>query len=322
METLTLPCKFLPLDIRTSSSPLDKMSEKLCSSSRCFPMVFRPTLACSQEDCSKLTALPAQEFLKLASEALSADSTVGPNNEPRKFLTEDSELAFIIEYPFYKSHEQIRNEYIDKLRYLKIIRQDHLKPHQTVTIFDWDDTILPTSYLCYFGLEKLSPEIEAKLQVLDRKTAKLFSKAAQVGKAYIVTNSADFWVQSSGKKYLPLTYQVIEEEGIEIISARARCAETSPRDPSKWKAEAFISIGESLNSKVPTNIICLGDSAFEMEAAALLGRRFEQALVKTVKFKECPNADELIRQTSLVLEKFDQIYTTLKTLSIRLSKKE
>lgn len=69
------------------------------------------------------------------------------------------------------------------------------------------------------------------------------------------------------------------------------------------------------------NICCLGDSHIEMEAACLMSKYFCNALLKTVKFKEHPRPDELVKQHSLVSSKFSQIYLSVRNLSIRLEKK-
>lgn len=69
-----------------------------------------------------------------------------------------------------------------------------------------------------------------------------------------------------------------------------------------------------------TNLICIGDSQFEIEAAQVLARRFKQALIKTIKFRENPRPDEMVKQQDLVAEKFDQIFTSFRNLTIRLEK--
>jgi len=263
------------------------------------------------------------EFLKMASEALIMDSSSRdlPELEFRKFRSESTEPSFQLDFPLQRTDNQVRNEYIERLRYLKVIRDDHRKPHQTITIFDWDDTILPTSYLYHVGMNKISPQLELRLKALDQRAAKLLSKAVKTSKVWIVTNSAESWVESSSKRFLPLTYQTIQEKNITVISARAEYEEIHPSDPKQWKMETFLDIGDTLDASVLTNIICLGDSDFEMQAANRLSRKFNQSLVKTLKLKECPNIEELIKQMDAIYEKFDQVYTTLKTLTITLSRK-
>ena len=73
--------------------------------------------------------------------------------------------------------------------------------------------------------------------------------------------------------------------------------------------------------KLVTNIICIGDSLFEMEAGRILASRFIEAFVKTIKFREAPKLDELIKQLKLVCLQFSSIYSSIKNLTIRAEKK-
>jgi hypothetical protein len=50
-----------------------------------------------------------------------------------------------------------------------------------------------------------------------------------------------------------------------------------------------------------TNIIALGDSMMEMDAAHHLAMKFNKALIKTVKFRELPKPNELVKQLNLVI---------------------
>lgn len=54
-----------------------------------------------------------------------------------------------------------------------------------------------------------------------------------------------------------------------------------------------------------TNLICLGDSNIEIEAAHVLAKGFSQSLIKTIKFRENPKPEELTKQQDLVADKFD-----------------
>jgi len=65
----------------------------------------------------------------------------------------------------------------------------------------------------------------------------------------------------------------------------------------------------------------LGDSHIEIDAAHVLAQQFNQTMIKTIKFRENPRPDELIKQQDLVSEKFEQIYTSIRNLTIRLEKR-
>ena len=75
-----------------------------------------------------------------------------------------------------------------------------------------------------------------------------------------------------------------------------------------------------MNHKIVTNLICLGDSNIEMDAAQVLAKQFKQAIIKTVKFRVNPRPDEIVKQQILVLDKFEQIFMSLRNLTIRLEK--
>lgn len=67
-----------------------------------------------------------------------------------------------------------------------------------------------------------------------------------------------------------------------------------------------------------TNLVCIGDSNIEMEAAHSLSKEFEHSLVKTIKFRENPKPEELIKQQELVFERMREIFESTKNLTIRL----
>ena len=69
-----------------------------------------------------------------------------------------------------------------------------------------------------------------------------------------------------------------------------------------------------------TNLISMGDNMFEIEAAHILGAKFPNSFIKTVKFRASPAPNELVKQLGLVLQQFDFILNTPKNLSVRLLK--
>ena len=105
-----------------------------------------------------------------------------------------------------------------------------------------------------------------------------------------------------------------------IISARAKY-EHLTKDYSKWKLHAFLEAQNALADVSVKNIIALGDNQLEIDAAHHLAQKFNQALIKTVKFREFPRPNELVKQLSLVISRFDSICNGIKNLTIRLEKR-
>lgn len=90
-----------------------------------------------------------------------------------------------------------------------------------------------------------------------------------------------------------------------MLSARQGYEEQFPGDCHRWKIEAFKNIKKNFDENIITNLICLGDSNIEMEAAHALAKQFNQVLIKTIKFRENPKPDELVKQQELVNDKFE-----------------
>ncbi|EGR26863.1 protein kinase, putative [Ichthyophthirius multifiliis] len=220
-----------------------------------------------------------------------------------------------------RSDDDVRNKYIKKLQNQKILKQNQTQKHQSLIIFDWDDTILCTKYLQYYDFVDIPIEILRQLSFLDNSASKLLKKATTYGNTYIITNAIKGWVQYSSQLFLPKVFNVINENQITVISARTEFEDVFPGDCLKWKVETFKNLKKFYDEDLITNLICLGDSNIEIDALHILAKGFNQSLIKTIKFKENPNPEELARQQELVNDKFDQIYLTIKNLTIRLEKK-
>ena len=86
-------------------------------------------------------------------------------------------------------------------------------------------------------------------------------------------------VRDAKCSYLPKTYHLLINSLIKIISARSMFGQEYPGDFAKWKIEAFKIILNTADRDVPTplnqlvtNLICIGDSNIEMEAAHSLSK--------------------------------------------------
>ena len=61
---------------------------------------------------------------------------------------------------------------------------------------------------------------------------------------------------------------------------------------------------------------------FEIEAGRILASNFNEAFIKTIKFREAPKLDELLKQLKLVAQQFGSIYSSIKNLTIRIERKK
>lgn len=194
---------------------------------------------------------------------------------------------------------------------------------QTITIFDWDDTLLCTSVLTCTsaGYDHGYPPLPPMwlLPDLARAAADLLEAACSLGPTFIITNALEGWVERSAQRWVPTLLPALDKV-TEIISARSRY-EWQDLDIQQWKLHAFLELQRSLDPRPVTNLIVVGDSDYEMDAARAMASQFPQAVVKTVKFKPTPMVLDLLRELELFREKLDQIVEAGSNLQIQLDRK-
>lgn len=168
--------------------------------------------------------------------------------------------------------------------------------------------MLCTSYLNPGGYATNEPIPDSVLPILAKLEAAAYNilkNSISKGKVYIITNAAEGWVQFSSHKYMPTVYDLLDK--VTVISARSTYENEFPGNSFKWKLHAFTDTLKELEIGAVTNLVALGDSNIEMEASKNLALKFPRALLKTVKFREVPTPDELIKQLTLVNERLDGI---------------
>lgn len=130
-----------------------------------------------------------------------------------------------------------------------------------MVIWDWDDTLLSTSFINPTGVfnphQPISPNVMAAMKELEVKARTILEKSIQYGVNYIVTNAGEGWVQYSAKKFMPSVAPLLKN--IKIISARSKY-ESVTTDYTQWKVKAFMEAAEELEDVSVRNILCLGDN--------------------------------------------------------------
>lgn len=110
----------------------------------------------------------------------------------------------------------------------------------TVIIFDWDDTICPSTFIdqCKVqSLKDLPLHFQNLLHDIGRAAEQCLLAASQHGQVIIITNSDDGWVHYSCKRYIPNLLPYLDK--VRIVSARTEYEEFYPDAPLCWKAAAF-----------------------------------------------------------------------------------
>jgi len=195
----------------------------------------------------------------------------------------------------------------------------------TAIIFDWDDTLLASSFLSGKGyrldnnLER-PPELEAQLKELEQSVINVLTLALQYGPVHVVTNAETGWVQMSAAKFIPGVVPLLNSK-VKVISARSTYEAMFPDAPLKWKFYAFQEKLASTFSehKAEKNVISFGDSYVEREAVRAVTKGLPRTRTKSVKFAERPSMEQLRRQIELVANCLQYIYSHDGDLDLQLT---
>ena len=103
----------------------------------------------------------------------------------------------------------MRREFLSKLTYNRVWLTPLNKPklYETVIIFDWDDTLLCTSFINPSGTfnpkQKIPSTLMQQIKLLEIVVYKILKLSVASGKTYIITNAGDGWVQYSAQQFMP-----------------------------------------------------------------------------------------------------------------------
>jgi hypothetical protein len=200
----------------------------------------------------------------------------------------------------------------------------HNMERQNIIVFDWDDTLLASTFLSSKGLRldtdrALLIDMEKSLQELEQGIITVLTTALQHGDVHIITNAETGWVELSAAKFIPGVVPLLNR--VSIISARSTFEAQFPGSPLRWKYYAFQEkLAPHLSeSKKYKNIISFGDSHVEREAVRAVTRGYANTRCKSIKFAERPTIDHLKRQLELVTNCFQYIFQHEGDLDLQLT---
>ncbi|KAH7479525.1 hypothetical protein PRIC1_008932 [Phytophthora ramorum] len=214
---------------------------------------------------------------------------------------------------------------------------------RTVVVFDWDDTLCPSSWLHaqdllpkYRGHQiSVTPAQREVLSLIGAHVARLLQKAVAYGPVFVVTAAEFGWVEMSCALYLPAVQSVLALADVHIVSARSWYEQTFGLggDSASWKQEVmqliarkcFAAAQESgartyRESDSYFNFLSVGDSMAERDACFAAVENVHRTFAKTLKFVEHPNAEEVLQQVELTHDSLEQMCGWDNNLDLRLSR--
>jgi hypothetical protein len=195
-------------------------------------------------------------------------------------------------------------------------------PDQTIIIFDWDDTLCPSSWLRKYQFDQrgnmkagVDSQSRKKLAALADEVNQLLDLAQSIGEVILVTNAKTPWVAASCQTFLPSCQAKLQNTQVFYALEIMQKMENDKRDfdtvLTDAKAQAMKAAVTDFYSRYPNqswkNIISIGDAFFEHDAIRQVSRERPQkddaakkCRTKTVKLLDGPTISGMIMQLSLV----------------------
>jgi len=207
---------------------------------------------------------------------------------------------------------------------LDIKKSKPITKFKTLTILDWDDTLFPTTYIArennismVYDTTLVPDIIKRYFLELSNCIKLIITIAKEFGEVVIITNALPSWIDACCN-LMPSLRSFLKT--VNIIYARVDWEKVNSL-PEKWKEFAFLNkvintIGtDSINSTI-LNLICVGDSIHEHDAARLSADKINSTsnnivYVKNIIFLETPRFSEILYQ----LHVLKQYYYSLTELN-------
>eukprot|EP00929_Paragymnodinium_shiwhaense_P108471 TRINITY_DN7478_c0_g1_i1.p1 TRINITY_DN7478_c0_g1~~TRINITY_DN7478_c0_g1_i1.p1 ORF type:complete len:346 (+),score=87.38 TRINITY_DN7478_c0_g1_i1:79-1116(+) len=201
----------------------------------------------------------------------------------------------------------------------------YMEPDQTIIIFDWDDTLCPSTFMRRHnsstrgkGMKApIEEQTQQELEKLVDQVIPLLRAAQAMGKVVLVTNARRPWVDTSCARFIPRLQEYLK--GIDIIYAMeylndaeaTRALTTNTLITSKARAMRA-AVGEFYSryaNQSWKNLVSVGDALYEHEAirqvaeerpGGLIGGPAKKCRTKTIKLIESPTVSGLALELSLV----------------------
>ena len=195
---------------------------------------------------------------------------------------------------------------------------------EKITILDWDDTILPTTWL-FRNYCQTGQLTEEQINILEQTQQSVYEflqcVVSNSTRVIIITNAEKEWVIRSCETFFKSVYPLINEE-IRIVSARDEYSNQTSIDSSLWKQYTFQRVLDGyrgcMNKKM-ISVFSIGDSLYERQAVMNYGKHNDDICVKSIKMMEGPSPSQLIKQQELITKHLPSMINKFEPLDLKLA---
>ena len=164
-------------------------------------------------------------------------------------------------------------------------------------IYDWDDTLFPTSWIIRndYSIRTLNHKLKMYFTYLDKLVFNLLNNTMKLGDVIIVTNASIKWIEEC-LECMPSVRKLIKSF-IPVLSARDKYSKLYPTEIEYWKKNTF---NEITFKRLHKQVISIGDNESEYLALVNVMKQNYCDVIKSIKFRGFPDNVLLINQQILL----------------------
>jgi hypothetical protein len=212
------------------------------------------------------------------------------------------------------------------------------KERKTLIVFDWDDTLFPSTWLrsewkplCKLWFKTPLKQDDVKRRKLMKKVGalayKVLEKAKTLGEVVMITNAQRPWLTRSADLFMSDVVPALQNPPVPVFYAMETMKELEydedeadfPLDEA-WEMHYTEGKRRTMSQQVEAtfaervtnrNIISIGDGVYEQKALAEVrtieeNRRRRNGIkvnltIKTLRLLDCPSLDELCEELTIIL---------------------
>jgi len=193
-------------------------------------------------------------------------------------------------------------------------------PDETILIFDWDDTLFPSTWVHDEGwlmmrcgaTGAVPAAAQAQLARVAEKGIESLRVAKELGTVLVVTNAEKGWIELSCQKLMPELSASLRD--VKCLSARSSFTPSQKggdSSPLLWKVTAFerelrrlYNLDDDVSDAGDSrrkNVISIGDSMVEREAVMHVASSLQNCRWKSLKFVERPSIDQMCTEHAVLV---------------------
>lgn len=171
-------------------------------------------------------------------------------------------------------------------------------------IYDWDDTLFPTSWIIKnnYSIKNPTHKLKLYLNYLDKLIVNLLTNTNKIGEVVIVTNASIKWIQDCIDS-MPNCKTIITSY-FPVLSARDKYSRLYPTKIEFWKKNTF---SELTFKRQHDQVISIGDNESEYLALVHIMKQNYCKTIKSIKFKSFPDNIMLINQLMLLSKSIPKV---------------